>query len=252
MGKPKVEINGGDKWGKLTILKEIESHRYPNGSMDRQFLCKCECGKEIIRRRSYLTSVKEPSCGCYVGYHQITHDMSYSRLYSIWKGMRNRCNNKTHNQYHNYGGRGIKICEPWGRFEPFANWALANGYADDLEIDRINVNGNYEPSNCRWITHKEQCLNKRDSRNITINGITKHISEWSKETGIPIITIWKRFRKYGSTELILSKNVIRHAEIIKNEIIELYKSGMNCYQISKRLGIVQTAVNKSLKKWKVI
>lgn len=253
MGKPKVEINAGDKWGKLTILKEIESHRYPNGSMDRQFLCKCECGKEIIRRRSYLTSVKEPSCGCYAGYHQITHNQSYSRLYSIWKAMRRRCQNPNADTYRNYGARGITVCEEWSNhFESFYEWAMLNGYFEDLEIDRIDVNGNYEPSNCRWATDKEQSINKRNSRNLTINGVTKHISEWSKETGVPIITIWKRFKRYGSSELLFVKNMVRSTEEHKQEIIELFTNGVNRFQISQRLRITPTAITNSLKRWRLI
>lgn len=166
--------------------------------------------------------------------------------------MRRRCYKNNDLNYCNYGGRGITVCEDWRKFEPFAEWALSNGYAENLEIDRIDVNGNYEPSNCRWTTHQEQCLNKRDSRNITINGVTKHITEWSKETGIPSLTIWKRFKKYGPCELILFNGIIRHTEIKKNEIIELYKNGMNCYQIGKKLDITSTAISKSLKKWNII
>lgn len=253
MGKPKVEIKAGDKWGKLTILKEIEGHRYPNGSIDRQFLCICDCGKEYIAKRSYLTRNKVSSCGCAMGYHQISHNQSYSRLYSIWKAMRRRCQNPKDTNYHSYGGRGIKVCEEWSNhYEPFYEWAISNGYSEDLEIDRIDVNGNYEPTNCRWATRKEQCLNKRDNRNITIKGVTKHISEWSKETGVPIATIWKRFKRYGSSELLFVKNMVRSTEEHKQEIIELFTKGVNRFQISQRLGIAPTAITNSLKRWKLI
>lgn len=252
MGKSKVEINTGDRFGKLTIVKEIEGHRYPNGSMDRQFLCKCDCGNETIARRSTLTRHRLSSCGCEIGKGHTTHNLSRSRLYGIWKAMRRRCYKNNDLNYYNYGGRGITVCDAWNKFEAFAEWALSNGYAENLEIDRIDNNGNYEPSNCRWATRQEQCLNKRDSRNITINGVTKHISEWSKETGVPIVTIWKRFKRYGSSELLFVKNMVRSTEEHKQEIIELFTNGVNRFQISQRLGITPTAITNSLKRWKLI
>lgn len=215
MGKPKAEINIGDRFGKLIILKEIEPIRYECGSSDRQFLCKCDCGNETIARRSALTRNRLSSCGCAIGKGHTTHNLVYSRIYSVWKGMKARCQNKNHTEYHNYGGRGIIVCDDWQDFIKFNEWANNTGYNDDLEIDRINVDGNYCPENCRWITHHEQCFNKRNSRFITIDGITKHTKEWSEETGVSPTTLWDRYKKYGSSKIIFTKGKITKHDIEK-------------------------------------
>lgn len=120
------------------------------------------------------------------------------RLWCIWRHMRERCNSPHHKSYATYGGRGIKVCEEWERsFEAFAEWAYANGYDDNAKfmectIDRIDSNGNYEPSNCRWATIKEQNNNRRTNRLITYNGETKTVCGWSEELNIPRDTL--RFR----------------------------------------------------------
>lgn len=87
------------------------------------------------------------------------HGMSHSRIYQIWSDMKQRCLNSKHKWYQSYGGRGITICDEWIDFLPFYNWAIENGYSDDLTIDRINNDGNYCPNNCRWATHKQQVHN---------------------------------------------------------------------------------------------
>ena len=102
------------------------------------------------------------------------------RISKIWSDMRYRCNNKNCNIYKNYGGRGIKVCEEWNVFENFYNWSIENGYSDNLSIDRIDVNGDYEPSNCRWATYTQQLNNTRRSTYITYKGETHTISEWAR------------------------------------------------------------------------
>ena len=125
-----------------------------------------------------------------------THRKSGTRLYRTWTDMRNRCNNRKNVHYSRYGGRGIKVCDEWQRsFESFHAWAIANGYSDDLTIDRIDVNGNYEPSNCRWITMSQQQYNKSNKRLVTVNGETKTISQWAECTGIKYDTIWRRVKR---------------------------------------------------------
>lgn len=119
-----------------------------------------------------------------------------TRLYSILQGMKTRCYNKNHQSYKHYGGRGIKICDAWlNDFMNFYNWAYNNGYDNSLTIDRIDVNGNYEPSNCRWITHEEQQKNRRDSIQLTYNGKTQTIKDWSDDLGINAVTIYYRHKK---------------------------------------------------------
>lgn len=159
MGKT-IDLSGR-KFGRLTVIE-----RYSNIGKHAAWLCKCECGRTKAVRSDHLLYKKTVSCGCFEdesrksGNHYI-HGGKHSRLYNIWCGMRKRCTNKNCAAYDNYGGRGIKVCNEWQRFEPFRDWALSNGYSDELSIDRINVNGNYEPTNCRWSDAKDQANNRR-------------------------------------------------------------------------------------------
>lgn len=119
------------------------------------------------------------------------HGMSGTRLYRIWKNMKDRCNKPKHHNYERYGGRGIRVCEEWQNdFMAFYTWAMANGYQEDLTIDRKDNDGNYEPSNCRWATQREQ-LNNRGDFNVlvTYKGKTQTLMEWSEETGLPFATL---------------------------------------------------------------
>jgi hypothetical protein len=109
--------------------------------------------------------------------------------------MKQRCFDSNVNGYQWYGGRGIAVCEEWLRFEPFKEWSLANGYKEHLTIDRIDVYGNYEPSNCKWVTQKEQNRNKRNNHLLTAYGETKTLGEWSEITGLSMSTICNRIRR---------------------------------------------------------
>lgn len=135
------------------------------------------------------------------------------RLWEIWKHMRERCNSPHHKSYEFYGGRKIKVCDEWEQaFEPFAEWAYANGYDENAPfmgctIDRIDPNGNYEPSNCRWVTMKTQCNNRRNNKLITLNGVTKTLSVWASETRIPSDTIARRLKMGWSAEKALNTPV---------------------------------------------
>lgn len=125
-----------------------------------------------------------------------THKMSYTRLYKTWMGMRCRCSYVNDKAYSTYGGKGIKVCDEWQKFEPFYQWALANGYADDLTIDRIDNNGNYEPNNCRWVNRKTQANNRTSNRIITYNNESHTLSEWSEILGVKYETLSARLNKY--------------------------------------------------------
>lgn len=117
-------------------------------------------------------------------------------LQNRWKGMKDRCNNPNHISYKNYGGRGIKVCEEWQSFDAFKTWAIKSGYKRELTLDRIDVNGNYEPSNCRWVSRKVQAVNRRNNRIISVDGEAKTLSEWAEESGICQTTIRGRI-EYG-------------------------------------------------------
>lgn len=156
----------GQKFGRLTVITSNGS--IPPGK--RTWLCKCDCGKETVVATSELRSGKTKSCGCLqkekaalIGkkYHTI-HGMDGTRIYQCWKDMKRRCYNPKTKSFKNYGGRGILVCNDWlHNFQAFHEWAMANGYRDNLTIDRIDVNGNYEPSNCQWIPLSEQPKNRR-------------------------------------------------------------------------------------------
>ena len=132
----------------------------------------------------------------------VSHRMTGTRIYRIYKSMKTRCLNKNSKHYKNYGGRGIKICDEWlgeHGFENFNNWAVENGYKENLTIDRINVNGNYEPSNCRWIELKLQARNRTNSVYLLFNGETVSPEELSKRTGLSVNTIYNA-RRRGITD----------------------------------------------------
>jgi len=196
----------GMKFGRLTV---IGFSHMKNGSY---WHCVCECGEKRIVQGVNLRIGKTKSCGCSLKDRQklaaigakianTKHGESKSRLYDIRIGMIQRCCNSNNPEYKYYGGRGITICNEWiESYEAFRKWALENGYTDNLSIDRIDSNGNYEPSNCRWADTKTQSMNKRNTRNVTINGETKHLKEWAKIYGIAITTLYTRM-KNGMDEI---------------------------------------------------
>lgn len=175
----KFEDLTGQKFGLLTVLRRSEKKSKPS-----KWICQCSCENKTIVEvsRTNLIKGKTKSCGCLK--HR-GHHLCDTRLYSIWIDMKQRCSNPNSKAYKNYGGRGIKVCNEWrDNFINFYNWATSNGYNDKLEIDRINNDDDYSPNNCKWITHQEQQLNKRNNKMITYNGITKPLKSWTDELGI--------------------------------------------------------------------
>lgn len=188
-----MKVKIGDKFGRLTALEPIEEGKY----MRRTWRCACECGRETIVKERYLKDGHRKSCGCLVGKHMITHGDTKTRLFKIWTSMRERCESERHKHFKDYGARGIKVCDEWQDAGAFCEWALNNGYKEGLQIDRIDNDGNYEPSNCRFVTLKENARNRRNTVYLTVNGITKPASEWSEVTGISSYTIYWWVKKKG-------------------------------------------------------
>ena len=124
------------------------------------------------------------------------YNPSHKRLYRIWFDMRRRCYQPQNKRYKRYGGRGIKVCEEWRKdFQPFFDWAMANGYSDTLTLDRKEKNGDYCPENCRWADVYEQANNRANNHYITYRGETKTMKEWSRELGIPYYTLRQRISR---------------------------------------------------------
>lgn len=190
---PKLIDLTGQKFGRLTVIK-----RYENNIQNKKVLweCKCDCGKSTIVQGGNLRNGHTRSCGCLIpDSYVIKHGMTDTRLFHIWNGMKARCYRKSAEQYKNYGGRGITICDEWlgdNGFINFYNWSIGNGYKDDLTIDRIDNNKGYSPDNCRWVSRKIQSLNRRNTLFFTYNGKTKPLIQWCEEYNMDYRFVWQR------------------------------------------------------------
>jgi hypothetical protein len=196
-----VQDLSGEKFGRLTVIeKQMRGKR-------TYYLCKCNCENKTEKyiRADALTGGKTRSCGCYnlevakvtLLKSNTTHGLSRTKLYGIWGGMIARCENTKEETYKNYGGRGIKICKEWREdFLSFHKWSLENGFEEDkgLSIERVNVNGDYCPENCKWANQLEQANNKTTTIFVEINGETKPASVWDREKELPTGTVAQRLR----------------------------------------------------------
>lgn len=185
----------GKRFGRLLVLGRDETKAKDGHG---RWMCQCDCGNTVSVRSNNLASGHTKSCGCYKLMRTTKHGQSKSRLYNIFNKMVSRCYDEKFKQYNDYGGRGIRVCDEWlYSFQSFYEWAIANGYSDELTIDRINVNGDYAPNNCRWSTRKVQSNNTRRNVYYTYNRKTKTIAEWSAVTGINYNTLRARLQRYG-------------------------------------------------------
>lgn len=242
----KIDLTG-QKFGRLTVIEKV-------GVRNRKAIwkCRCDCGEYREVPTCHLRSGHTQSCGCY--HAEIsktvntTHGGRKERLYGIWAGIKNRCLNPNEPAYIHYGGRGIVICKEWlNSYDTFKKWALSHGYEENLTIERINVNGNYEPSNCKWITKAAQNYNKTDNVFITYNGETKILKQWADEFGIPKETIRGRLLRgvdiehlFDKRELVSityngeTKPIIEWAKEMRmeyNTILKRYRRGLTPEQI---------------------
>lgn len=211
----------GNIYGRLTVISRgISKNNHAN------WLCKCSCGNEVIVTGSSLRNNKTKSCGCFKNEETknrfTKHGLKNHSLYGVYIKMKSRCYNINDKDYKNYGKRGINLCNEWKySFINFYNWAIKNGYQNNLTIERINVNENYEPNNCTWIENKYQALNRVNSLKFTYHGETKDIRYFSEKYHINYYTLRARLTNYHWN--------------IKDAIEILAKKGNNKHDTTQRL-----------------
>lgn len=213
----------GQRFGRLTVIKLSEKRTYSGGT---KWICKCDCGNTTEVSRTHLIRGGVKSCGCYAkdyaknvtSKREFKHGYSDKKIYYVWQQMKARCNNPNEKAFRRYGGRGIKICSEWqgkNGFINFVNWSLNNGYKEGLSLDRIDNDGNYEPSNCRWTTRKIQQRNMSRNLLITMDGETKCLAEWCEIKGVDYHRTLERYLKGYPLEAVFKKGVLKRGEFTK-------------------------------------
>ena len=204
----------GKRFGRLLVIEKMSEHD-KNGRL--RWRCKCDCENEITIVTHGLTKGTS-SCGClqkevardaHLVHGDCRRGQKKNRLFWIWAGMKNRIFNKNNHAYAAYGGRGITVCQEWLEYTNFKNWAVANGYNEALTLDRIDVNGDYTPENCRWATYEVQANNSRKNVFWEYNGERLTIAQWAKKLGIKPSRLWTRVHNHKwSVERALSTPLI--------------------------------------------
>lgn len=214
----KKEDLTGRRFGRLTVIAETDERR--NGAV--MWLCKCDCGNYTTVRANHLKRGGVMSCGCYNRDIITRHGLSKTRLHSIWSDMLDRCTNPSSKEADRYINRGIKVCDEWLTFENFAEWAYANGFREDAKrgdctLDRIDNNGNYEPSNCRWVDMKVQGRNRRNNVVIECNGESHCLSEWAEILGESYSKLVNRHhRGWSPYEILYGRERVVNTETYRN------------------------------------
>ena len=186
----------GRRFGRLVALERAAN----TASGNRRWLCQCDCGQTVIIGAADLRSGHSKSCGCLRRELSTRHGLARDRIHRIWRCMIRRCFDSKHGNFHNYGGRGITVCEEWRHsFEAFARWAFDTGYNESLTLERIDTNKPYSPKNCCWATMKEQQRNRRNNR--LVKG--KPLAQWAEEARIPFNKLSRRLRSGKSLGLAI-------------------------------------------------
>lgn len=202
----------GNRYFRLVAIRLAKREGDPHAYWE----CKCDCGNIVVVRKDSLESGHAKSCGCYLQErykdgHLRIHNSEETKLYKAWQGIKQRCCNPKSREYKNYGGRGIAVCPEWlNNYDVFRKWSLENGFDKSVKghkqsIDRINVNGNYEPSNCRWTDLTTQNYNKRCTVRVDVYGENLTLKEISEKYMIPISKVRGRYHKYKKGKITLGK-----------------------------------------------
>lgn len=207
----------GMQFGELTVI----SLAVDIPGKKKKWLCRCSCGNECVVAASNLRSGHSKHC-TQCGYKltaqkETKHGETGTRLYGVWNAMKTRCQNPNTKEYRDYGARGISVCDEWQDSATFFEWAKRSGYNENLEIDRIDTNGNYCPENCRWVPRIENANNKRNNKFITYGEETKTLAEWA--------------RYYGVNYKNLSRNILKGYSL--PDAVERLKSGERTHRGSK-------------------
>lgn len=198
--KNKNPVTSGQRYGRLVTL-----HREKSGRPKTPWVCQCDCGKIKTVTAGNLKSGKTQSCGCLKSEKLTKHNLSRSLTYRAWANMLDRCKNPNNSHWNRYGGRGISVCDQWKSFDCFLK--DMGEKPDRMSLDRIDNNGNYDPSNCRWATKKEQVNNTSKNHLLSFNGRSQTIAQWSDEIGINYMTLTWRISNGWSIERALTEVV---------------------------------------------
>lgn len=243
----------GQRFGRLTVIERCGSSK----DGQKVYLCRCDCGAEKLIKSGNLRSKNTESCGCLSAEKNVersrkrllVHGGCGTRLYRIWFDMKQRCTWEKAINWHLYGGRGIKVCEEWNNdFVAFREWALANGYSDDLQLDRIDNDGNYEPKNCKWSSRVEQGNNRRTCVYVTIDGNTKTVVEWCRINGIPAGTAFSRIERGWTLEYAVTKKPNKRRILTEDDVSFIkshYVAGSKEYgqkSLAKMFGVSESTI----------
>lgn len=206
----------GKKFGKLKVIAFSGYHQDFEGntvSKTARWVCRCDCGTVKIVRARVLLNGHSRSCGCYktslleAGMYR-THGMSHDIKYRRYRNMLDRCHNSNHRDYKYYGGRGIKVCARWKGKAGLEHYLNDMGERPEGKaLGRKNINGGYNPDNCRWVTPKEQCNNKRNNITVEYNGKKQSLSQWADQTGILRSVLYGRLKMGWSAKKTLTSSV---------------------------------------------
>lgn len=212
MSKPRgmtIKNREGQRNGRLTVLQRAANKVEPSGAIRAQWLCRCDCGNEVVVTGHALGKGHTKSCGCLNRENAPKHGMARARIYRVWVHMRQRCENPHYTHYDRYGGRGIAVCERWQSFENF--YADMGGCPLGMTLDREDNDRDYEPGNCRWATRVEQSNNRANNVHMTYKGQTKTLAEWGLVTGLGKSVIIGRLASGWSIERVLTEPLVpRH------------------------------------------